>query len=424
MKRFFFLFSFLGTLCILVWMLVFPPQYQPFVYEYPDEEDTQITFFGYKWETENVLTIEQLITEFMQENKTVNVLYESIKGRAFFPVLIKRIETGNGDDVFMIDRDTLLALARRGELVDLSDMPELGEYSDMALSQIREEDGSVFALPTSVSAFGLYCNLDLLKKHHVAIPRNRAEFLEACAVFRKAGVTPIVANNDISLKTLAMARGLPELYASGEPGFAAINAGRVPLSTYFRSGFELLEELCERGYIDRKRALVTEKTRDDLVDFAKGESPFMLTGVWASVRLRKMADFRYAITAYPVQEDGTTLVVRIDTRIALNARGRHLPEARNFLRHLIRPGSINRFCLGQDSFSPLKQLPSPAPALEAIGENLQNGRVVLGADRRFAFPLWELSRAASVRILEGVPAEQALKSLDEAVASSLSGGGA
>ena len=71
-----------------------------------------------------------------------------------------------------------------GNFVDLSGMPELGEYSDMALSQIREEDGSVFALPTSVSAFGLYCNLDLLKKHHVAIPRNRAEFLEACAVFR------------------------------------------------------------------------------------------------------------------------------------------------------------------------------------------------------------------------------------------------
>ncbi len=185
-----------------------------------------------------------------------------------------------------------------------------------------------------------------------------------------------------------------------------------------------MEELCERGYIDRKRALVTEKTRDDLVDFAKGESPFMLTGVWASVRLRKMADFRYAIIPYPVQEDGTTLVVNIDTRVALNARGRHLPEARNFLRHLIRPGSINRFCLGQDSFSPLKQLPSPAPALEAIGENLQNGRVVLGSDRRFAFPIWELSRAASVRILEGVPAEQALKSLDEAVASSLSGAGA
>ena len=134
------------------------------------------------------------------------------------------------------------------------------------------------------------------------------------------------------------------------------------------------------------------------------------------------ADFRYAITAYPVQEDGTTLVVRIDTRIALNARGRHLPEARNFLRHLIRPGSINRFCLGQDSFSPLKQLPSPAPALEAIGETKTDGLPLVRTGVSRSFHLG--AAAASVRILEGVPAEQALKSLDEAVASSLSGGGA
>lgn len=424
MKRFFFLFSFLGALCILVWLIVFPQRYRPFVYEYPDEKNTQITFFGFKWETENVLTIEQLITEFMQQNTTVNVLYESIKGREFFPVLKKRMETGNGDDVFMIDRDTLITLSQRGDLVDLSDLPELNAYSDMALSQIREEDGSVFALPTSVSAFGLYCNLELLEKHEVAVPRNRAEFLEACRLFREAGITPIVANNDISLKTLVMARGLPELYASGERGFAAINAGELPLSTYFRSGFELLEYLCERGYIDRKRALVTEKTRDDLVDFAKGESPFMLTGVWASVRLRNMAKFPYSIVAYPVQEDGTTLVVNIDTRIALNAHGKHLPEAKDFLRHMIRPGSVNRFCLGQASFSPLKHLPPSSPRLEAIGENLENGRLVFGADRRFAFPIWEIGRAASLSILEGVTAEQALRRLDEAVASALSGGGA
>ena len=39
-------------------------------------------FSGIKWETENVPTIEQLITEIMQENKTVNVLYERL--RPFF----------------------------------------------------------------------------------------------------------------------------------------------------------------------------------------------------------------------------------------------------------------------------------------------------------------------------------------------------
>lgn len=423
MKKFFFFSSFIITVATLSWVLLFPQEYQPVSYEYPDtKNNTQIMFFGFKWETDNVRTIEQLIAEFMNQNQTVNVLYEGIKGRPYFPALKKRMETGNGDDIFMINQDTLLTLSRDGSLVDLSDLPELNAYSSLTLSQIRERGGSVFALPTSISAFGLYCNLDLLKQYGVSVPRTLPEFLDACKVFSDAGMTPIIANNDISLKTLVMARGMPAFYQSGEALFSEINAGRLPLSQYFRSGFELLKDLCDRGYIDRDRALVTKKTKDDLVDFAKGESPFMLTGVWASVRLKKMASFQYAITSYPVQEEGTILVVNIDTRLALNAHGKHLPEAKEFLRYLIRPESISRFCAGQASFSPLKNAPLEDPVLKGVGENLQNGRAIIGCDSHFAFPIWEISRAASLKILEGETTEQALKHLDDAVSKAISRG--
>lgn len=422
MKKFFILFSFIVTLVTICWALFFPQQFQPVMYEYTDDkDDTQLTFFGFKWETDNVLTIEQLITEYMKQEQDIHVLYEGIKGRAYFPVLKRRMETGNGDDIFMINQDTLLSLSRKESLVDLSDWLELEGYSLLTASQIREKDG-VFALPTSISAFGLYCNLDLLKKHQVAIPNTRAEFLNACKIFRDAGITPIVANNDISLKTLVMARGLPAFHQARQIPFSDINAGKIPLSSYFRSGFELLKELCDQGYIDRERALVTEKTKDDLVDFAKGESPFMITGVWASIRLKKMVDFQYTITPYPVQDDGTILVVNIDTRLALNAHGAHLPEAKKFLRYLIRPESINRFCIGQASFSPLKNVFSTDPMLQAISENLQTGRAIIGDDSHFAFPIWEISRAASLQILKGATTEEALRYLDDAVAAALAGG--
>ena len=165
MKKFFLLFSFLVTIITLSWVVFFPQQYHPVSYEYIDSKNNiQLTFFGFKWETDNVRTIEQLITEFMNQNKTVNVLYEGIKGRAYFPVLERRVQTENGDDLFMINQDTLLALSQGGNLVDLSELNEINEYSALTLSQIREKDGSVFALPTSVSAFGLYCNLDSIEK--------------------------------------------------------------------------------------------------------------------------------------------------------------------------------------------------------------------------------------------------------------------
>ena len=419
MKDFFILLLII-ILFTFSWVKFFPQQYQPVIYEYAaNKSNIQLTFFGFKWETENVLTIESLMTEFINDSKTVNILYESIKGREYFRALKKQMETNNGHDIFMVSQDILPALARQGHLVELSDLPELKNYSEPALSQIRDAKGSVWALPTSISAFGLYCNLDLLKKHGVPLPDTLQDFLAACKKFSDAGITPIIANNDISLKTLVMARGMPAFYQSGENVSGLVNAGKLPLSTYFRSGFALLKELCDHGYIDRQRTLVTRKTRDDLTDFARGESPFMLTGLWASARLREMANFRYTVVPYPVQEDGPILVINIDTRLALNAHGKHLPEAKSFLRYMIQAESINRFCANQTSFSPLKAFSTSNPLLQNLEKHLHNGRAIIGADSRFVFPIWEISRAASLKILEGASVEQACRGLDDAVAAAI-----
>ena len=80
------------------------------------------------------------------------------------------------------------------------------EYTGQMLSQMQDE-GGIYGVPTIVSAFGLYCNLDLLKEHKQEVPRNLEEWKEVCEYFKKEGITPIIANNDISLKTLAIGRG-------------------------------------------------------------------------------------------------------------------------------------------------------------------------------------------------------------------------
>ncbi len=130
------------------WVKFFPQQYQAVIYEYAaNKSNIQLTFFGFKWETENVLTIESLMTEFINNSKTINVFYESIKGREYFRALKKQMETNNGHDIFMVSQDMLPALTRQGHLVELSDLPELKNYSEPALSQIRDAKGSVWALP-------------------------------------------------------------------------------------------------------------------------------------------------------------------------------------------------------------------------------------------------------------------------------------
>ena len=179
------------------------------VVSYKEQEGniTTLTFFGNKYEPENVVVIEDIISSFMNENPGIRVSYESIKGNEYYEALKKRIEAGRGDDIFMVNHDIILELESLGKVADLSGLSSIQNYTDNMLSQM-DENGKVYWIPTTVSMFGLYCNLDILKKHGQDIPETLAEWEDVCGYFASQGITPIVANNDISLKTLAIGKGL------------------------------------------------------------------------------------------------------------------------------------------------------------------------------------------------------------------------
>ena len=118
----------------------------------------------------------------------------------------------------------------------------------------------------------------------------------------------------------------------------------------------------------------------------------MLTGLWASTRLGK---WRISVLSrsYPVQEDGPILVINIDTRVFLNAHGKHLPEAKA-LRYMIQTESINRFCANQTSFQPSQSVFHGNLLLQNLEKHLRNGRAIIAPTAGLLSPSGN-SRAAS-----------------------------
>ena len=151
---------------------------------------TELTFFGFKYEALNVLAIEDALHAYMDENPQVSISYDGIKTPAYFDVLVKRLSTGNGDDIFMVDHERALELGGEGRLADLSDLSTLGNFSDLAKSQMTAA-GPVQYVPTSISAFGLYCNLDLLKEYGQKAPETLAELEAVCDFFAGQGLSLI-----------------------------------------------------------------------------------------------------------------------------------------------------------------------------------------------------------------------------------------
>ncbi|GAA0792809.1 hypothetical protein GCM10008910_06650 [Faecalicatena orotica] len=385
-------------------------------YEETKEDVTSITFFGNKYEPENVTVIEEIISGFMRENPDIRVSYESLKGNDYYTALEKRMEAGKGDDVFMVNHDAVLELKAKGQLADLSDLSTIEEYTDQMVDQMMD-NGEIYWMPTTVSSFGLYCNLDLLREYDLEVPENLGEWKEICEIFVKQEITPVIANNDISLKTLAIGEGFFYTYQEGRQKevMERLNSGEDRLSDYLTSGFSVAEEFISKGYIDAGKAVDTKKTSDDLEEFVKGECPFMLTGAWAAGRVHNMEpDFDFEVVPYPVLEDGSLLVINPDVRLSVNAQSEHTEAAMRFLEYFTQEENIRKLADQQSSFSPLKGgTPSSVEEIQPLVPCYQEGRDVIGTDSLLYLPVWELTAEASMSLLSGEKLEVVMDQMDK-----------
>lgn len=381
-----------------------------------EEDVTTLTFFGNKNEPENVTVIEEIISSFMKDNPDIRVSYESLKGTEYYDALAKRMASGKGDDVFMVNHDILLDLEKKGQVAELSGLDTIDEYTDEMLGQMKDGE-DIYWVPTTVSMFGLYCNLDLLKEHGQEVPENLGEWKEICGYFKGQGITPIIANNDISLKTLAIGEGFYDTYQEKrqEEVFEQLNSGGEKLSQYLESGFSLVKEFIDKEYVDAEKALNTEKTSDDLKEFVKGESPFMLTGAWAAGRVEGMdPGFKFEVAPLPVLEEGALLVMNPDVRLSVNADSANIDAAMKFVEYFTKGENIERLADQQSSFSPLKGgNPSSVQEIQPLIPCYKSGQTVIGTDSLLELPIWNLTAEVSQKLLSGETLEEAMEWMDQ-----------
>ena len=383
------------------------------------KEQVTLTFFGNKADESNVHVIESIMSSFMKDHPNIVITYESIKGTDYYDTLNKRMENGTGDDIFMVNHDTMLKLHAKGQVADLAGLSTIDSYTEDQKNQFVSEDG-IFWLPTTVSSFGLYCNMDMLKEHNQSVPTNIVEFETVCDYFLEKGITPIVANNDISLKTMAIGVSYFDEYQNGTEGqlFTDLNSGKVGLGESLDAGLTVVEEIIQKGYVDAAVAIETKKTSGDLEAFAKGENPFMLTGAWASNRVKNDfgATFAYEVHPLPVLDDGGLIVINPDVRLSVNSDSEHIEEAKLFVEYFTQAENLQAFCDDQCSISPLKNgKESSIKEIHPVVECFKAGRVVIGTDARLNLPIWDVTKDASQSLLNGSDKVTVIGEIDNSI---------
>ena len=353
-----------------------------------NKEKVVLTFYGNKVEARDVAVIEDILNDYMKANPHVSITYESLKGAEYYNILDKRLDSGNGDDLFIVDHDRLLRYQKKGYVAKLNDLPAMKEYLPQVIDQMRWEDGSIYYASTSISAFALFCNMDLLKEKKIEVPQNFGDFKKACAAFSANGKKPLIVNQDLSLGTVIIAGSWHDYYTQNktEALRKAVNEKQQPMSKLLDAGITKAMELTP--YIDTQKCLTFKKNTDDFKEFAKGEAPFMLTGAWNNPRLAKLnPKFEYALYPYPIKDDGNILMTNVD-----------------------------KFAKSQSSFGVLKGTKNKQEhsdkRMAAINEAYAKENTMIGSDDRIKYPIWTKGWAASKAILAGSDRKKVEKIFD------------
>ncbi len=380
-----------------------------------EEEQIFLSYFGFKADAINLTAIESILQQYMEEYPDHVVTYEGVKGADYWDALERRAQAGALDDVFMVDHDRVVELAGQGAMADLSGLPVVGQYQERIKEQFTESDGSVYFLPTCISSYGLYINYDLLEAHGQEIPEDWQGFMDVCNYFADNGITPIVANNYASLRSLAVSKALYSVYR--QDSAAAIerfNLHPEELVNALCPGIGLVEEMISSKWIDCAETLETNQTSDDLALFLAGDRPFMVTGGWAASRVSAMEPgFSFGVHAFPILEDGSVLEIDANTCISVNAGSEHLGEAIELAGCITQPDHIQEYCDSQSSYTPLQDGHTPSEeVILPASECFELGRVVIGSDYRLDLPLDTALVEVTQQMLEGLPEDEAVALLN------------
>lgn len=380
-----------------------------------------ITVFGNKTGEGNIKVMESIMTAFMKENPDIEVTYESIGEREYYDALELRMAGNGGNDIFFVNHDMLLKLENEGKLADLSGLEIIDYLCPLVQSQIKNDDGSIHWIPITISAVGLYCNEDVLARHHQKIPENLTEWRAINDYFLSQGITPIAANNSISLGALAIGASLSNDYHAEKPNsvITNMNNGTLSFSSVLRPGYALVSEFINKGYIQRDLTLQGKTGRDELQQFAQGKNPFMITVISHANELKSnyRAGFNFAIYPLPALEDGCVLLINPDSRLCVNAASKYPDEAKKFINYFTKFGNLQKFAQEQCSFSPIQVEHGPViDELKPIGKAFDACPIVIGWDSRLRLPVSKLTTNAVRMLLAGNSLNSTLSDMDAEVA--------
>lgn len=320
----------------------------------------------------------------------------------------------NMDDLYLLNPDVIKTLGEEGKLMDLSGLDSAKNLRDV-VKTANIVDGKLVAIPQEVVAYGLFINKDMFDEYNLSLPETPEEFLKCCKVFKENGVETPVGANRWWLETFVLAQAYADLYNGGntEAEIAELNSGKRKYSEYMRPGFEFLQEMIDHGYIDAKKAYVSEAIDGEGADFIAQKTPIVMA-YWGAANTETAygnPDFNMLVTEFPSSRG--PMPVMPMTGIGIGADAEHAQDAMDTLDVMTSDEALRVYAETNKVISPSKNVEVECiPALKPLNDRINENVYVLGANASMKLEQWGNTCLIVRKLLNGATVDECMAEFD------------
>lgn len=295
----------------------------------------ELEYFSQK--PEAVTVMGKLIAKFEQENPTIKVTLTSTPEPG--TVLKTRISTGDMPDVLNTfpAEITYKNIFSDGFCMDLSEQPFMSQVPD-GVKQIVAHDGKIYALPITLSVYGIYYRKDIFATYGLSAPTTYEELINVCKTLKANGVTPFsFANKDLGNIAQRTERLLGVINNNVNDEFKKIANGEMNVkdSPTLNAFAKMMLETLEYGPEDS----LAVDYESSIADVVNGKAAMTISGTWALGTMRTNnpdIDKDVELIPFPNPVGKTNVPINVDTSYSVSASTKYPDAAMKFLEFLAR----------------------------------------------------------------------------------------
>ncbi|GCA48149.1 MULTISPECIES: ABC transporter substrate-binding protein [Sinorhizobium] len=283
---------------------------------------------------------EKLIPAFEAKNPGIKVVFAPSAPTEYNAALNAKLDAGSaGDLITCRPFDASLELYSKKHLADLTGLPGMENFSDVAKSAWTTDDGkATFCVPMASVIHGFIYNKDAFDQLGLSVPTTEEEFFAVLEKIKADGnyIPMAMGTKDLWEAATMGYQNIGPNYWKGEEGRLALLKGEQKLTDEpWVEPFRVLAKW--KDYLGDGFEAQTYPDSQNL--FTLGRAAIYPAGSWEISGFNTQAEFKMGAFPPPVKKAGDTCYIsdHNDIGIGLNAKSKNADAAKTFLTWVASP---------------------------------------------------------------------------------------